>query len=161
MVAVIAGLMIAEGFLKDVPTFSALLLGDIAGDAFYYLVGKYGGRPIMGWSKGLIKKMEGHLIGLENHFKNHGAKTLIFGKTQAYGAAILMGAGAAKMPFIRFFWVSTLGSCVKIPLLILIGYFFGKSYREINNIFYVGALVSLVLLVIILSVWMRRKTLKP
>jgi membrane protein DedA with SNARE-associated domain len=160
MIAVLSGWMVSQGFLDDAPTFSVLLLGDLVGDALYYCVGRFGGRPIMGWCKGLIKKMEGHIIRLENHFKSHGAKTLYFGKTQAYGAAILAAAGAAKMPFLKFFLVSLSGSGVKITLLLLIGYFFGKSYQNINNYFYVVGLISFILLAVIVFVATRRETIK-
>ena len=161
MIAVISGLMVAEGFLHEIPTFSVLLLGDLVGDTLYYSIGRFGGRPIIKkYSKWLAKKEDKHILRLENHFNDHGAKTLIFGKTQAYGAAILTAAGAAKMPFLRFFWVSFAGSGVKITFLLLIGYFFGKSYRNIDNYFYIIGLLSLVLLAIILFVVMRRKTIK-
>jgi len=162
MIAVISGLMVAEGFLNDIPTFSVLLLGDLVGDTLYYCVGRYGGRPIMTkLSKWLAKGENRNIVKLEKHFDGHGAKTLIFGKTQAYGAAILTAAGAAKMPFLRFFLVSFAGSGVKITLLLLIGYFFGKSYRNIDNYFYIAALFSLVLLAVILFVAIKRKTIKP
>lgn len=61
-------------------------------------------------------------------------KTLVLGKfTHSFGLAILVAAGIAEVDFWEFLWVNALGTIAKSAILILIGFYFGQYYVQINN----------------------------
>ena len=137
-----------------------LVLGDIVGDSIYYFVGRKGARffvKIFGRFAGVDTD---HFIALENHFKKHAGKTIFFSKTQALGGAILAAAGASKMSYWKFLLYNILGSSIKIMALVVLGYYFGKSYNNINNGLNIAGLVSVVLLIFITVIYLRRKKKK-
>lgn len=160
VIAVISGLMVASGYLGMTVAYLVLVLGDIVGDSIYYFVGRKGARffvKIFGRFAGVDTD---HFIALENHFKKHAGKTIFFSKTQALGGAILAAAGASKMSYWKFLLYNILGSSIKIMALVVLGYYFGKSYNNINNGLNIAGLVSVVILILITVIYLRRKKKK-
>lgn len=136
IISVIGGFLVAGGVFHFWITYAVLIAGDIVGDTFYYLIG-YWGRA------GLINRW-GHLIGLtperlhtiEKHFHHHAGKTLLGGKfSQVAGGGILVAAGAAKMRYSKFIGYNLIATIPKSFALLLLGYYFGEAYAQIDKYF--------------------------
>ena len=164
IIAVICGWLVAADILNFFVAYLVLILGNLAGDAFYYSIGYWGGPPLIKkWGHWLRLDLE-KTIKLKNHFDNHGGKILLWAKIapDMTTSFILAGAGLAKYSFKLFF---RYGLTVEIPktlTLMLIGYFFGDAYQKIANYLdYVGALSSLFLaLIIVFFFYYLRKNKK-
>ncbi len=144
IITVIAGFLSAQGYLSAFLVYPLAVAGDLVGDTIYYLIGRLGREKfILRWGKFLNISLE-RVAKLEKHFEKHSGKTLIFGKlTQLIGSLILTAAGVAKVPLKKFWWFNFLATLPKSLVLLLIGYFFGKFYKEINTYFTYTGIVSL------------------
>jgi membrane-associated protein len=71
---------------------------------------------------------------IERHFQRHAIRTLVISKfAQGIGSLAWIASGIAKVPFKKFLTVNTLTTAVKSMILLLIGYYFGKSYEKFNS----------------------------
>lgn len=162
IISIIGGFLISGGILDPIITYLVLISGDIVGDTMYYSIGRWGGNPFIRRFGHYIKIDENKLIRAEKHFKNHGGKTLLFGKTQAFGALILLAAGVIKMPYWKFIGYNTMGTILKTLILIIIGYYFGEAYSLINQ--YLGltagilSLLFIIAAIIYILIYTSRKT---
>ena len=85
---------------------------------------------------------------------------MLFGKWgHAFGFPILVSAGAVKENFYEFFWVSVGGTIPKTLFLVLIGFYFGAAYTNIDRYFTDAAIAIVVLAAVVaLAYWLLGKT---
>ncbi len=149
VIAIIAGFLAARGFINFLTAYLVLMLADLVGDTLYYAVGRYGGRRfIQRWGKYIGLKPE-RLAATERHFELHPKKTLLFGKTQAWGSLILVAAGVAKMRYRYFLSINIAATIIKTCIFVILGFYFGQIYATLNS--YLGY-VNLILFAIGLAV---------
>jgi len=131
---ILAGFLLSQGYFDVVIVYAILALGDLVGDTLYYAIGRWGRQQFVNrWGK-YIGITPQRLSLLEEHFKKHSGKTLLIGKiSQGIGGGILVAAGAAQMPYGNFLLFNILGTMPKTLLLLVVGFFFGKAYVELNN----------------------------
>jgi len=146
IITVIAGFLSSKGLFMLWIAYAIVVFADFAGDTLYYSIGKFGGRPFIRRFGHYLKIDENKLASAENYFKNHGGKTLLFGKIQAWGALILIAAGIGKMHYWRFILFCMLGTIPKSLLFILIGYYFGHAYDLINRYLGIAGAISFAVL---------------
>ena len=135
IITVIAGSLVGLGYFNFWIIYAISVLGDLLGDLLYYSVGR--------WGSGYLRKRGrfmgvslAHVEKIETHFADHAGKTLTFGKlTHAVGAAILIAAGMAKIPLKKFLWLNFLGTLPKVLIFVLVGYYFGQAYQQIDHYF--------------------------
>jgi membrane protein DedA with SNARE-associated domain len=149
-IAVISGFLAAQGVFKIIPLFFIFLLGDFAGDVFYYSMGRYGGIPIVKKFEKFLKIKESDIEKMSHHFNKHDIKILLLGKAQPLGSLVLMTAGFIKMNFGRFILINVISSVPKVILFLWIGYYFGSAYAKIDG--YLQKIGIIIILVIILAV---------
>jgi membrane-associated protein len=132
IITIIAGFLVSLGHLDVLATYAVLVVGDVTGDSIYYAIGRWSKGPVFGrWGRflGLTEK---RMKGLETYFHHHKAKTLIIGKwSHAVGAPVLAAAGLARVPYGQFLAINFLATLPKTLLLLLIGFYFGRSYPRI------------------------------
>lgn len=153
IVTIITGLLVSLGYLNGFLAYIILAIGDVTGDVLYYWIGRLWGHSkwIKRWGKyfGYDEKSE---EALENHFKKHKAKTLLLGKlAHGVGGAALFAAGIAKMNIWEFIWYNTLGTLPKTLILLLIGYYVGSSYMQIDKYLSSIALTTTSIVVLIIA----------
>ncbi len=147
---IIAGFLSSLGYFNFFVVYVVAFLGDITGDVIYYLIGRWGKKRIINNGKFLGIKLK-NIEKIEEHFKNHSGKTLLFGKlTHSVGAPILIAAGMAKIKISKFIVYNVVGSIPKTLVFLLIGYYFGSAYNKIDK--YFGYFSILMLVIIILAV---------
>jgi len=157
--SVLVGVLIARGLLNGPISYGLLILGDVIGDTIYYCLGRFGGHPILKKWGHLIKVTEYHLAKLEHHFHYQApAKTLILGKTQPWGAAILFAAGTAKMKYLKFVIINLVATIPKTLVLVVLGYYFNQAYVALDKYLeYTGIVLTIIAIPIIAYFLFRKK----
>ncbi len=152
IIAVICGWFSAVGILNFFIAYFLLILANLLGDVIYYLIGYWGGPPLIRrWGHWIGLDLE-QTIKLKNHFDNHGGKILLTAKITPHiaVAAVLAGAGLAKYSFSRFLRYGLTIEIFKTAILMLIGYFIGDAYQKVFvYLDYFAAITSVAIAVII------------
>ncbi|MCX6763459.1 MAG: DedA family protein [Candidatus Moranbacteria bacterium] len=162
IITVIVGLMVSLGSLNFLIAFPLIVVADVVGDCLYYAIGRYAGKRFLErWGRYIGIKIS-DLDKIENHYKQHSGKTLVIGKlSHAFGVAVLLGAGMAKMPISEFIWYNFIATVPKSLVLFLIGFYFGNFYNQINKYLDYTAIASLFIFIIFVAVYLFiRKTTK-
>ena len=146
IITVLAGFLVSLGYLELVPTYLLAVVADLFGDTLYYAVGRTGGDRLVGrWSRHPDSVL-GRVVRLKDHFARHAGKTLLMGKlTHGAGGFVLVAAGVAKVPYGTFLWFNFLGTLPKSLAFLLVGYYFGHSYRQISAYLNDVALTTIIL----------------
>ena len=157
--SILVGVLIAQGVLNPYFSYGLLILGDMIGDTIYYCLGRFGGHPILKKWGHLIKVTEAHLAKLEHHFHyKTPAKTLILGKTQPWGAAVLFAAGTAKMNYLKFVLINTTVTIPKTFILVLLGYYFNQAYSALDKYLqYGGIILTIIAIPFVIYFFLRKK----
>jgi len=150
---VTAGIFASLGLLNFYISYLIVVAGDLAGDALYYSLGRWGRKPLDRWGR-FIGFSEKRIKKLEKHFHEHGGKTLIAGKlSHAVGGIVLVTAGVAKIPFRKFIWFNFWATLPKSLVLLLIGFYFGNTVLNLKNYFDLAWLGTLVIAIVLLVVY--------
>jgi len=137
---VIAGFFVSLGYFNFFLVYLIVVAGDIVGDLFYYSIGYWGVRRFAGKGKFFGIKAE-RVYKFEKRFNENPGRIMLFGKwTQSIGAITLVAAGVSRVPIKTFLKFALIGTFPKSLLLLIIGYYFGQAYRQINNYFFYSAL---------------------
>lgn len=134
IVTVLSGFLVSQGYFNMLLVYSVMVIGDLVGDTFYYCLGRLGRTQFANtWGKYIGITTE-RIQSLEKHFEQHAGKTLILGKlAHGVGAAALVAAGAAHVPYGKFLWFNLISTLPKSLMLILIGYYLGETYAHISR----------------------------
>jgi membrane protein DedA with SNARE-associated domain len=155
---VIAGFLVAGGYMNMFVVLGMAIMGDFIGDIGYYAIGHFGRQRFL--RNGTFLKINKERMALlEDHYRNHPVKTFLFGKwTQSAGFAVLIAAGLASFPFGRFVFWNVLGSLPKIVLFAVVGYYFGENYAMIDRMLKdIGIGITVLLIVSIGIFYFYRK----
>lgn len=166
VITVVAGFLASMGQLNFWIALVMLVAGDLAGDTIYYTLGRGGRWYLLGrWGKYVGLTPE-RVAQLEQHFGSHAAKTLLVGKiSHGIGAALLVAAGVARVPFLRFILINFIGSLPKTYILLLVGFYFGRAYVQISR--YLGYFGITLFVAVVVGVaayfflWRRKRAAMP
>jgi len=149
IVTVIAAWLASQGLFDIWSVAIVVILADLVGDFALYGLGRGGlHRLPEPWRARLGLKRE-RLDALAAHFDEKGGRTLLLGKiTHSAGAAVLVAAGLARMPALRFGWINLAATVPKSLLFVTIGYGFGAAYARIDNWISRASLILLGLIVL-------------
>jgi len=158
IVTVIAGYLASLGLLNTAGALVVVIVGDLVGDALLYLAGRKGMKRIPQRWRHRLGLNSARVAALTDHFGARGGQTLVLGKlTHSAGAAILVAAGAARMPVGAFLWWNLVATLPKSAALLALGYGFGSAYEQIDT--WIMRLSLLLLAVMVLGglVWWRMR----
>ena len=114
-----AGFNVSEGDLTLFGIVAAGVLGNVVGSWIAWAAGYYGRMELLEKNR-LIHLNPKHLAWADSWFERHGDATVFFTRMlPIIRTFISLPAGAAKMPFWRFTWL-TLAGC--IPWVLLLGF---------------------------------------
>jgi membrane protein DedA with SNARE-associated domain len=109
----------------------AATLGAIMGDILSYLLGKYGSGFLLKHKK-LLKIS--HIEEGRRFFVNHGVKSIFIGRFIGPIRSVLpLIAGSLSVNFSRFMFYNILSAFLWVLVYIIIGYYFGNYFREIEK----------------------------
>ncbi|WP_417718623.1 DedA family protein [Salipiger sp.] len=162
IVTVIAAWLASQGLLDLWSVTLVVVLADLLGDMGLYALGRWGVNRLPPKWRLKMGLNRARLTALASHFDSRGARTLVIGKlTHSAGAAVLVAAGLARMPLLRFLVVNLLATVPKSLFFVALGYAFGSAYSQIDNWI---ARVSLILLggiVLAGIVYLLRRRMRP
>ncbi len=155
IVTVVAGFLASQGVLSVAAVYVTVVLGDLAGDALYYAVGRWGiGRlPWTGRHGGRLRR---RIDALREYIRARPGRVLLFGKlTHSAGFAVLLAAGAARVRPVVYMLYNLLGTLIKSAALVLVGYFLGRFYAALRGDLRLAWVIGLLLAVLATAVVAR------
>ena len=100
-----SGFFYRTGFFEIVPLFIAILIGDLIGDVFWYMVGRYFAEPVLSKHGKFVGVTPDRFEKIKELFTKYHEKILIFSKLTiglGFALGVLVVAGATKVSFKRF-----------------------------------------------------------
>jgi len=157
IVTIIAGFLVTLGLLNPFLVYTIVVLGDLAGDALFYCLGRWGSKIFdrRGSHFGITKEK---LEQADKYFKNNHKKAIVLSKlVHGIGIAGLVAAGTLKVSYSRYFKTCFFVSIAQSALFLLIGILFGHAYLQIwKYLNYFAAVVSVAVLVAALFIFYKR-----
>ena len=136
-------------------------IGAVAGSLAGYLIGAWGGRPLLDRYGRLVHIRPDDLDRADAWFARYGDRAVFFARlVPLLRALINYPAGVARMPVGRFVFFSALGSLPWNAALLLGGYLLGENYRSLYEAIrpfeYVIYAVVVAGTVYVIYRWLRR-----
>lgn len=158
ILSIVCGFLVSIGQLNVFVAYGFLILADLVGDTLYYALGRFGRIKLVNKFGHYIGVTPEKVLKLEENFEKHDWKILIIGKTQAFGAVVLVAAGLAKANYWKFLFYNLLATIPKTMILIAIGFFFG--YAVGSYLDYVGLISFAIFIILVLIYFGTKKYLK-
>lgn len=157
IITIIGAFLASQGYFNIFAVYAVVVAGDLAGDIFYYGIGRLGRTGALEDMRRSLGVTGEDFAPLERYIQLHGAKILLFAKYTQTGFLALPASGAARMPVGKFLWYNALGTIPKSLVLAFVGYFFGYAYYRINGYFAKASLLVIGILCIAGAyLWLRR-----
>lgn len=150
--ALVCGVLIEIGDFRFMPIYTALMLGDLVGDAGWYGIGRRYGHRFVGKYGKYVNITEDGVARMTRLFHRYKDSVLFLSKiTNGFGFSLvtLMTAGMVRIPFARYMLVNLLGQLVWTGLLLGVGYFYSHLFATVQNLL---ARMSLVAGAVVLTV---------
>lgn len=140
---ILAAFAASLGFFNVYLVFILSMLGDIIGDMILYAIGYVGGAKALAKAEKILRIKPGIVAKLEKLFSLHGRKTIFAVKsTTGLCWITFVAAGTIRMKFQDFLFGSVFGGIVWSSFLVVMGYFFGYAFLQINDyIRYAGLII--------------------
>jgi membrane protein DedA with SNARE-associated domain len=158
-----AGLAARRGDMSVVGVIVAATTGSLVGAILWYYVGRWiGTERLRRWSKG-----SGRYFGFspkdidraDAWFDRWGSAVVFFGRMiPGVRTLVSVPAGVAGMPLVRFTLYSAAGSALWSTLLVLLGWWAGRSSKTFEQaISWMGiAVVAAIVIWLVLRIWRAR-----
>ncbi|MDB5254373.1 MAG: putative rane-associated protein [Parcubacteria group bacterium] len=154
LVTMIAGFLVAGGYMDFWLTYLIVLVGDEIGDILHYALGYFGGVKFIKRFGKYIGVSDEEIFATNRLFKRRGKLTILLSKVlHGIGGVIQIVAGAVKMPFEEFFYYTLAGTLVKTFIILSVGFYFGKQITQINSYFDIFGLASLGIVLVTITLW--------
>ena len=145
-----AGFLVSQGKINFIGAVIAGTIGGVIAQIFLYLLGSYGGRPLLMRYGKLLLISPKHLKKSEVWFSNYGAGVVFFARfIPVIRHAISIPAGITKMAFTRFTLYTVAAIVPWSVLFIYLGETLGNNWEEINQVS--GSYVKMVLLLSVIA----------
>ncbi len=156
---VTAGVFSAAGVVPVKWLLFPVMLCAIAGDQVGYWIGRAAGSALYRREDSFFFKKK-HLKRAHEFYEKHGSAAIIIARfipiVRTFCPPV---AGAAEMPYARYFLFDIMGGVLWIGSMVLGGYFLGRSIPNISQrIHYViAAVIVLSLLPAVISIWRAKQ----
>lgn len=160
----LGGIAVARGKMGMVPLIVASTAGTVAGNYFWYAIGRKLGterlRPFVERHGRWLTMDWEHVQELDRFFKQRGQWVVfVFRFMPAFRTMVSLPAGMTRMPRGRFVLWTAGGSAIWNRGLAYAGYALGANFRELDR--YLGpAAIGFGVLLVLIYVW-RLATWKP
>ena len=136
VIMIAAAIFAGAGHMNIALVILVAALGAIIGDNIGFVVGHFGGRPLLDRFGRYVFLTPERLEGAEDYFNRHGGKVVVIarfveGLRQVNGIL----AGTAGMHWLRFLGFNALGAVLWVCWWSLLGYFAGQNISEIYDAF--------------------------
>ena len=146
ILAVIAGLLCAEGLMNPIIVYPVIVSGDLVGDSFVFMLGRWGNsRPLGRWARwrGLRAEKIEHA---RSYFDANPVRTVALSKLiLGAGVAGIFLAGNSRVPYTKFIVICLVVSAIQYVFYLGAGILFGRAYVQINHYLNYIASISIML----------------
>lgn len=163
-----SGYLASSHVLEIVPVIIAGTAGDFAGAIVAYLLGYYGGRPLLLKFGQIFFVREREIERADKWFARYGSRAVLATKLlpgiRAFGS---YPAGVTRMPAGTFLFYTFLGSAIWCTLFSEIGYTLGRNWARLGVYARPASFALLALVIIAVIVWLwahfraERQALRP
>ncbi len=165
IITIIAGFFTTMGLLNPLAVYITVVIGDLFGDAWCYIVGRYGGALFLGKFGKFFGITPEKIARAKAYFDTNHNRTLVLSKIMhGVGIAGLITAGNLRIPYKKFFKVCTVTSIAQSAILLVIGILFGHAYVVLDkylNYFATATIVIGVAVVLFFILKSKFKVKKP
>ena len=131
------------------------MIGSVAGGAFGYAIGRFGGRPLF---NRIFAKKADKFQAVEKLYEKYGSLAVFFSAFSPIPYNIFtIASGILKMNFFKFIGVSCLGRGGRFFLVSTVLMIFGETIKQYLN--YVIAIVSVVLVIFFVIIYKKRNSI--
>lgn len=126
-VTLVGGFLAGSDELNVWYVLGAATAGAILGDSGGYLLGYYGGWPLLVRIGKLLKVPESALVGLRDRFSKNADKAVLFGRFVTL-LRVFAGplAGITRMPYPKFLLCNAIGAATWASVMVSLTYFLGQ-----------------------------------
>jgi len=154
IITILAGYASRLGVFPIPVAFAIVVLGDLIGDTLFYLLGRRGLRRIPANWLSRLGLAPDRVTSLSEHFAEKGGRTLILAKiSHSAGAAVMVAAGLARMPYWTYLWFNVLGTLPKSAVFLALGYVLGEAATRLGPSITIGSLIMLGLMAVGGAAW--------
>ncbi len=162
-VAIIYGGVLASGQIPNEPHHLSLVvvivvatLAEVLGSLAGYLIGAYGGRPLVDKVGKYVLLTHRDLDRAEAWFARRGEPVVLFGRfIPLLRSFVSFAAGLGEMAIGKFLVFTVIGCAIWCTVLTSVGYSLGSSYNHVLKAFsyagYVAAVVVVIAVVILFA----------
>lgn len=169
-VAIIYGGVLASGQIPHEPHHLNLIvvilvatLAEVLGSLAGYLIGYYGGRPLVDRFGKYVLLTHKDLDRAEAWFAKRGDPVVLFGRfIPLLRSLVSFAAGLGEMAMTKFLAFTVIGCAIWCTVLTSVGYSLGSSYNHVLKAFSYAGYVAAVLVVMAVAVlfWHRIKVVR-
>src|SRR5665213_1284372 len=169
-VAIIYGGVLASGAIQGEPHHLSLVLvivvatlAEVLGSLAGYLIGYFGGRPLVDRVGKYVLLTHKDLDRAESWFARRGEPFVLFGRfIPLLRSFVSFAAGLAEMAFGKFVIFTVIGCAVWCTALSLLGYSLGGTYDSVQKSFSSASLVIAFLAIVAVAflIWHRIRAVR-
>jgi membrane protein DedA with SNARE-associated domain len=157
LVTIFAAFLASRGILNVAVVYVIVVVGDLIGDVLHYAVGRWTLQWLTARHRRWSERLRHRIAALRAPIQAHAGRMLLFGKlTHSAGFAVLLAAGAARVPMPRFLGYNLLGTLPKSLVLVLVGYCFGRLSATMETNLQIAGVAAFVLAAMGLVLLARR-----
>jgi membrane protein DedA with SNARE-associated domain len=165
VVVPLGGVLAAQGHVALWQVVVVATVANLVGSLIIYAIGYYGGRRLVVRYGRYVRLKEHHLATADSWFERRGALAVFVTRMlPGVRSLISLPAGVSRMPIGSFSLYTTLGSIPWNLALAYLGYLFGENWTQLEqylrrgDLIIIGLAVCVVLVLLALASWHRRRT---
>jgi len=153
-----SGYLVWEGRFALLSVILWGTIGNLIGSLIAYLVGFYGGRPLIEKYGRYVLISKEELNYAQGWFERYGAMSVFFSRMlPVIRTFISLPAGIAKMPFWKFLFYTFLGSLPWSFVLTYAGLITGENWTSLETYFRKFDWLIVILVILLISWWLFKK----
>ncbi len=130
------GFLIQLEFTRFYPTLAVVFVGVLSGDMALYSIGRRWGHGIITHRRMRQVFSESRMARIGKFFSDHGSKTIFIARfISGFRVGAFLAAGTMGMRAGKFLLLDCLAALIMIPLMLLLGYYFGTNIEWVTESF--------------------------
>lgn len=165
-VTLVGGFLAGSDELNVWYVLAAATVGAIIGDSGGYLLGYYGGWPLLVRIGKLLRISEDKLVGLRDRFSQNADKAVLLGRFVAL-LRVFAGplAGITRMPYPKFLLCNAIGAATWASVMVSLTYFLGRLFPLDVLVRWAAEFTGIALIVVIgwvaITWWLESRRATP
>ncbi|CAN5686661.1 hypothetical protein BH23CYA1_BH23CYA1_15540 [soil metagenome] len=165
-VTLVGGFLAGSDELNVWYVLAAATVGAIIGDSGGYLLGYYGGWPLLVRIGKLLRISEDKLVGLRDRFSQNADKAVLLGRFVAL-LRVFAGplAGITRMPYPKFLLCNAIGAATWASVMVSLTYFLGRLFPLAVLVRWAAEFTGIALIVVIgwvaITWWLESRRATP